>query len=67
MLLVALYLREKMKIYLQMPTSFIKPQIWSFRVVLISCSADDGKEMDKNEKCAECANLLSLATKYANL
>ena len=44
----ALNLGEKMKIYAQVLTLFIKPQIWHF--------ADDGKEMDKNEKhtCRAC-------------
>ena len=45
---MALNLGERMKIYLQVPTFSIKPQIWRVHVGFF---ADDGKEMDKNEKC----------------
>ena len=41
---MALNLGEKIKIYPQGLTFFIKPQISS------CCFADDGKEMDKSEK-----------------
>ena len=44
----ALNLGEKINIYPKVLTFFIKPQIWLFRVVFF---ADDGKEMDKSEKC----------------
>ena len=43
----ALNFGEKMKIYPQVLTLFIKPQICLFHVVVF---ADDGKEMDKREK-----------------
>ena len=48
-----LNLGEKLKIYLQVLTFFIKPQIWLFHVVVF---ADEGKEIDKREKrtCAAC-------------
>ena len=47
---MALNLGERMKIYLQVPTFSIKPQIWRVHVGFF---ADDGKEkeMHKNEKC----------------
>ena len=35
----ALYLGEKMTIFLQMLTSFTKPQIWSFHVVVLLTTA----------------------------
>ena len=43
----ALNLGEKMKIYPQVLTFFTKPQI----LPVSRCFTDDGKEMDKNEKC----------------
>ena len=53
----ALNLGEKMKIYPQVLTFFIKPEIWLFHVVFF---ADDGKEMDKSEKrtCRACKAIL---------
>ena len=45
---MALNLGERMKIYLLVPTFSIKPQIW---LVYVGFFADDGKEMDNNEKC----------------
>ena len=51
---LAVKLGEKMKIYPQVLTFFIKPQIWLFHVVFFF--ADDGKEIDKSEKrtCRAC-------------
>ena len=43
----ALNLGGRLKIYPQVLTSLIKPQIWVFHVVV--AVVDDGKEMDKNE------------------
>ena len=61
----ALNLGEKMKIYSQVLTFFIKPQIWLF---YLDFFADDGKEMDKSEKrTCRPAKLLFLPTKYANV
>ena len=55
----AVKLGEKMKIYPQVLTFFIKPQIWLFHVVFFFF-ADDGKEMDKSEKrtCRACKALV---------
>ena len=44
----ALNLGEKMKIYPQVLAFFIKP---SNLAISRCCFADDGKEMDKSEKC----------------
>ena len=59
----ALNLREKMKIYPQVLTLFIKPQIWLFHVVVLLTTAKKWTKV-KNTR-AGCAKLLP--TKYANL
>ena len=61
----ALNLGEKMKIYPQVLTLFIKPQIWLFHVVVLLTTA---KKWTKVENArAGRAKLLFLSTKYANL
>ena len=45
----ALNAGEKMKIYPEVLTSFIKPQTWLFHVVGLLSFAADGKEMDRFE------------------
>ena len=54
-----------MKNYLQILTSFIKPQIWSFHAAVLLMTAKKKTNM-KNAR-AERAKLFSLATKYAKL
>ena len=61
----ALNLGEKMKIYAQVLTLFIKPQIWQFHVVVLLTTAKKWTKV-KNTR-AERAKLLCLPTKYANL
>ena len=61
----ALNLGEKLKIHLQVLTSFIKPQIWLFHVVVLLTTAKKWTKV-KNAR-AEHANLLFLHSKYANL
>ena len=61
----ALNLRDKMKIYPQVLTFFIKPQIWLFHVVGLLTTAKKCAKV-KNAR-AERAKLLFLPTKYANL
>ena len=61
----ALNLGEKMKLYPQVLTLFIKPQIWLFHVVVLLTTA---KKWTKVENArAGRAKLLFLSTKYANL
>ena len=64
----ALTLGEKMKIYPQMLTSMIKPQIWLFHVVVLLMTVNKWTKV-KNARAerAERAKLLFLPTKYANL
>ena len=50
---VTLNLGEKMKIYLQMLTSSIKPQIWSFHVVVLLTTAKKWTKMKKST-CRAC-------------
>ena len=59
-----LYLGEKMKIYPQVQTFFIKPQIWLFYVVVVLTAKKWAKV--KNARAAR-ANLWLLPTKYATL
>ena len=59
------YLGEKVKIYLQVLTSSIKPHIWLFHVVVLLTTAKKWTKV-KNAR-AGCAKLLFLPTKYANL
>ena len=56
----ALNLGEEMKVYPQVLTLFIKPQIWLFHVVVLLTTAKKWTKV-KNAK------LLFLPTKYANL
>ena len=60
-----LYLGEKMKIYPQVLTFFIKPQIWLFHVVVLLTTAKKWTKV-KNARAGR-AKLLFLTTKYANL
>ena len=62
----ALNLGEKMKIYLQVLTSLIKPQIWLFHVVVLQTSAKKWTKV-KNARAAGRAELLFFPTKCANL
>ena len=61
----ALNLEEKMKIYPQVLTFFMKPQIWLFHVVVLLTTAKKWTKV-KNA-CVEGAKPLFLPTKYANL
>ena len=61
----ALNLGEKIKLNPQVLTSFIKPQIWLFHVVVLLTTAKKWKKV-KNAR-ARRANPLFLPTKYANL
>ena len=61
----ALNLVKKMKIYPQVMTLFIKPQIWLPHVVVLLTTAKKWTKV-KNA-CAGRAKLLFLPTKYANL
>ena len=61
----ALNLGEQMKIYRQVLTSLIKPQIWLFHVVVLLTTAKKWTKV-KNAR-VERAKLLFLPTKYANL
>ena len=61
----ALNLGEKMKIYPQVLTLFIKPQIWLFHVVVLLTTAKKWTKVE-NERAGR-AKLLFLSTKYANL
>ena len=61
----ALNLGEKMKIYPQVLMSFIKPQIWLFHVVVLQMTTKKWTKV-KNAP-AECAKLLFLPNKSANL
>ena len=61
----ALNLGEKMKIYLQVLTSFIKPQIWLFHLVVLQTTAKKWTKV-KSARAGR-ARLLLLATKCANL
>ena len=54
-----------MKIYSQVLTFFIKPQIWLFHVVVLLTSAKKWTKV-KNARAGR-AKLLFLSTKYANL
>ena len=58
------YLGEKMKVYPQLLTFFIKPQIWLFHVAVLLTTAKKWTKV-KNAR-AERAKLLFLSTKYAN-
>ena len=58
----AFILGEKMKIYPQVLTFFIKPQIWLFPVVVLLTTAKTWKNAHAGR-----AKLLFLPTKYANL
>ena len=62
---MALNLGEKMKIYPQVRTFFIKPQIWLFHVVVWQTTAKKWTKV-KNARAGR-AKLLFLPTKYANL
>ena len=64
-LLAALNLGEKMKIYPQVLTSSIKPQIWLFHVVVLLTTAKKRTNL-KNARAGR-AKLLFFPTKYANL
>ena len=60
----ALNLGEKIKIYPQGLTFFIKPQIWLFRVVFLLTTAKKWTKV-KNARAGR-AKLFFLPTKYAN-
>ena len=60
-----LNLEEKMKKYLQVLTSLIKPQIWLFHVVVLLTTAKKWTKV-KNARAGR-AKLLFFPTKYANL
>ena len=65
LVVTALNIEEKMKIYPQVLTSFIKPQIWLFHVVVLQTAA---KKWTKAERVrAGSTKLLFLPTKYPNL
>ena len=58
------YLGEKMKVYPQLLTFFIKPQIWLFHVAVLLTTA---KKWTKVKNAGtERAKLLFLSTKYEN-
>ena len=61
---MTLNLGEKMKIYPQVLTFFIKRNL-----VILRCFDDDGKGMDKIEKriCRACKAIVLMPNKYANL
>ena len=61
----ALNLGEKLKIYPQVLTFFIKPQIWLCHVVVLLTTATKWTKV-KNARAGR-AKLLFLSTKYANL
>ena len=61
----ALNLGEKMKIYPQVLTFFIKLQIWLFHIVVLLTTAKKWTKV-KNARAGR-AKLLFLFTKYANL
>ena len=61
----AFNLWEKMKIYLEVLTFFIKPEIWLFHVVVLLTTAKKWTKM-KNAHAGR-AKLLFLLTKYAIL
>ena len=61
----ALNLGEKMVIYPQVLTLFIKPQIWLFHVVILLTTAKKWTKV-KNARAGR-AKLLFLPTVYANL
>ena len=61
----ALNLGQKMKIYPQVMTLSIKPQIWLFHVVVLLTTAKKWTKV-KNARAGR-ARLLFLPTKYANL
>ena len=61
----ALNLGEEMKVYPQVLTLFMNPQIWLFHVVVLLTTA---KKWTKVKNAREGrAKLLFLPTKYANL
>ena len=61
----ALNLGEKMKIYPQVRTFFINPQIWLFRVVVLLTTAK--KRTKLKNALAGPAKLLFWPNKFANL
>ena len=61
----ALHLGEKMKIYPQVLTFFIKPQSWLFHVVILQATAKKWTKV-KNARAGR-AKVSFLPTKYANL
>ena len=61
----ALNLGEKIKLYRQVLTFFLKPQIWLFQVVVLLTTAKKWTKVKSTR--AERAKLLFLSTKYANL
>ena len=61
----ALNLGEKMVIYPQVLTLFIKPQIWLFHVVVLLTTAKKWTKV-KNARAGR-AKLLFLPNEYANL
>ena len=63
----AVKLGEKMKIYPQVLTFFIKPQIWLFHVVFFFLLKTAKKWTKAKSARAGSAKLLFLPTKYANL
>ena len=62
---MAINLGKKMKIYPQVLTIFIKPQIWLFHVVVLLTTAKKWTKV-KNSR-ARRAKSLPVLTKYANL
>ena len=56
-----LKLGEKMKAYLQVPTSFINPQMWLFHIVVLQTTAKKWTKV-KNARAGR-AKLLFLPTK----
>ena len=62
---VTLNLGEKMRIYLQLATSSLKPRIWLFHVIVLLTTAKNWTKMTNAR--AGRAKLLFLPTKYANL
>ena len=61
----ALNLGEEMKVYPQVLTLFMNPQIWLFHVVVLLTTAKKWTKV-KNARAGR-AKLLFLPTKYANL
>ena len=60
----ALNLWEKMKIYPQVPTFFIKPHIWLFHIAVLQTTAKKWtKAKNARAEHAERAKLLFLPTK----